>query len=247
MKGKKLLSGYRYKKSGTVVPSQNLIKRCIMKKIIFVILLGVVGFHSCQISGRDKRKVPYVLVIGIDGLGSHGFEIAKTPHMNELMKNGAWTLSARTVIPSRSGPAWSSMITGATVEKHGVGSNGWTVEEKLLEPVFKSDYDTIAVKEKRYELMRFWLLGSWITNKLKVSFELYSLVIDSKEKNIESEFGKHINETENRKYSRITWEQIYGYIGTLKDNTEKQKMIDYFENKTIGFNSSGRIIKAFNT
>ena len=141
MKGKKLLSGYRYKKSGTVVPSQNLIKRCIMKKIIFVILLGVVGFHSCQISGRDKRKVPYVLVIGIDGLGSHGFETAKTPHMNELMKNGAWTLSARTVIPSRSGPAWSSMITGATVEKHGVGSNGWTVEEKLLEPVFKSDYD----------------------------------------------------------------------------------------------------------
>lgn len=115
----------------------------------------------------------------------------------------------------------------------------------LFPQIFKSDYDTIAVKEKRFELMRFWLLGSWIANQLNVSFEFYSLVIDSKEKNIESEFGKHINETENRKYSRITWEQIYGYIGTLKDNTEKQKMIDYFENKTIGFNTSGRIIKAF--
>jgi predicted AlkP superfamily pyrophosphatase or phosphodiesterase len=112
-----------------------------MKKIIFVILLGIMGLYSCQISGRDNRKVPYVLVIGIDGLGSHGFEIANTPHLNKLMENGAWTLSARTVIPSRSGPAWSSMITGATVEKHGIGDNGWTVDDKLLEPVIKGDFD----------------------------------------------------------------------------------------------------------
>lgn len=112
-----------------------------MKKISLLILFVIMGLYYCQIMGKENRKVAHVLVIGIDGLGSHGFEIANTPHMNELMENGAWTLSARTVIPSKSGPAWSSMITGATVEKHGVGSNGWSVEEKLLEPVYKSNHD----------------------------------------------------------------------------------------------------------
>lgn len=116
-------------------------ERYVMKKIVFILLLGIMGLYSCQNPEKDRRKVPHVLVIGIDGLGSHGFAIANTPYLNELMKNGASTLNARTIIPSKSGPAWSSMITGATVEKHGVGYNGWTVEEKLLEPVYKCDYD----------------------------------------------------------------------------------------------------------
>ncbi|GAB1370620.1 hypothetical protein MASR1M45_06810 [Candidatus Kapaibacterium sp.] len=117
---------------------------------------------------------------------------------------------------------------------------------KMFPQIFKSDYETIVIKEKRYELMRFWLLGSWIANQLNVDFEFYSLVMQSQEQEIESEFGKHIIESEKRKFSRYTWEQINDYIETLKDNKEKQKMTDYFENKIIGFSSSGTIIQAFN-
>lgn len=117
---------------------------------------------------------------------------------------------------------------------------------KMFSQIFKSDYETIAVKEKRYELMRFWMLGSWIANKLNVDFEFYSLVMQSQEQDIESEFGKLIIESEKRRFSRFTWEQIYDYIETLKDNVEKQKMTDYFENKIIGFSSRGTIIQAFN-
>jgi predicted AlkP superfamily phosphohydrolase/phosphomutase len=63
--------------------------------------------------------------------------MANTPHLDELMKNGSYSLAARTIMPTSSGPAWSSMITGTTVERHGVWKNGWRVDNKILEPVLK--------------------------------------------------------------------------------------------------------------
>lgn len=116
---------------------------------------------------------------------------------------------------------------------------------KLFEQIFKSDYETIAILEKRYELMRFWLLGSWIAKQLGIDFEFYSLVTQSRDQEIESDFGKHIIENEERKYFRLTWEQIYDFVIKLTNNKEQTKMIEYFENKTIGYNSNGKIIKAF--
>ncbi len=115
----------------------------------------------------------------------------------------------------------------------------------LFQQIFKSDYETVAEKEKSYELMRFWLLGSWMAKQLKVDFEFFSLVMQSRELEIEATFGKHIIETTERKFSRLTWEQIYAFIKLLPDNKEKHIMTEYFENKTIGYNSKGTIIKAF--
>ncbi len=109
---------------------------------ILLLLTGLILYTGIDLQARtSKKSAPHVLVIGLDGLGSHGFQLAKTPHMDALMKNGSFSLAARTVIPSSSGAAWSSMITGATVERHGIGYNSWTVDNKLLEPVFKDGYD----------------------------------------------------------------------------------------------------------
>lgn len=111
--------------------------------------------------------------------------------------------------------------------------------------IFKSDYETVAIKEKKYELMRFWLLGCWMAKQLEIDFEFYSLVLQSREQEIILDFGEHIIETSERKFLRLTWEQIYNYIKTLKDNKERQKITEYFENKTIGYSSNRTIIKAF--
>jgi hypothetical protein len=116
---------------------------------------------------------------------------------------------------------------------------------RIFENIFKSDYNTISEKEKRYELMRFWLLGSWIAKQLELDFEFYSLVMQTSEPNIEKEFGKHIIEAKNRKFRRITWEQIYDYIKSKAGKNKKKIMIDYFKNKTIGYASNRKIIKAF--
>lgn len=74
-------------------------------------------------------------------------------------------------------------------KKYETGGNG------LFKQIFKSDYETVAIKEERYELMRYWLLGSWMAKQLKTDFEFYILVMQSREEQIEAEFDKHIIET----------------------------------------------------
>lgn len=116
----------------------------------------------------------------------------------------------------------------------------------LYRQIFISDYDTIAVKDERYELMRYWILGSWMAKQLDIDFEFYSLVMQSREQQLESEFDEHINETDKRKFSRMTWEQIYQFIKSTRDTKEKQIMVEYFCNKTIGYSSDYKLLKAFN-
>ena len=112
------------------------------KFFIIIVTLFFISLADGTLYAKNKKSnLPHVLVIGIDGLGAHGLGMAKTPIMDELMKNGAYSLAARTVVPSSSGPAWSSMITGTTVERHGIGNNSWTVDNKLMEPVYKGDHN----------------------------------------------------------------------------------------------------------
>jgi predicted AlkP superfamily pyrophosphatase or phosphodiesterase len=111
-----------------------------MKTTLGFIVL-IFWFNMDLQARKPDKQLPHVLVIGIDGLGAHGIGMSKTPNMNALMQNGSYSLAARTVVPSSSGPAWSSMITGTTVERHGIGNNEWTVDHKILEPVFKGEYN----------------------------------------------------------------------------------------------------------
>jgi len=97
-----------------------------------------------------------------------------------------------------------------------------------------------------YQLMRFWLIGALIADNKNLNFYLLNLVRKNEEKDIESEFGKYIKQNEKRKFMRVTWEDIYKYIsntGLLGE--DKDKMLGYFRNKTIGYNGNGNLQKAF--
>jgi predicted AlkP superfamily pyrophosphatase or phosphodiesterase len=50
---------------------------------------------------------------------------ADTPHIDSLIAGGAFTPSAINVLPTVSGPNWSSMMIGAVPAKHGVHSNNF--------------------------------------------------------------------------------------------------------------------------
>lgn len=69
--------------------------------------------------------VEHVLVIGVDGMSPRGIEQAETPALDALMRNGAYTLKARGVLPTKSSPNWASMLMGAGPEQHGISSNEW--------------------------------------------------------------------------------------------------------------------------
>ena len=80
--------------------------------------------------------VDHVVILGFDGLSPNGIENAATPTLHRLMKEGAFTLHARGVMPTDSSPNWASMIMGAGPEQHGVTSNDWKPDKFLIAPTF---------------------------------------------------------------------------------------------------------------
>ena len=126
-------------------------------------------------------------------------------------------------------------------KKYTTGGNNW------FEKVFKSDYETVVLEQK-YELLRFWLIGSWIATRLDLDFYLVNLVLSEREKDIEAVFNKHIRNNERRKFDRITWEDIYEHISNSNlSRGDKEVLTRYFKNKTIGYNKNGKLQRAFST
>lgn len=122
-----------------------------------------------------------------------------------------------------------------------------TAGGRWYKQVFSSDFNTVAVAEEKYEMMRFWLIGSWIAHLLNLDFYLVNLVLSEREKDIEEIFRKHIKENPQRRFLRATWEDIYHVIQSSETKTkEHDAMTNYFENKTIGY-KNGKLKKAFST
>src|SRR5882762_11818522 len=86
----------------------------------------------CQ--GKEP-KTEHVLVIGCDGFGTVAFTPSNTPVLHRLMREGAYTLRARGVLPTVSSPNWASMIMGAGPEQHGITSNDWQTNKFDITPV----------------------------------------------------------------------------------------------------------------
>ncbi len=127
-------------------------------------------------------------------------------------------------------------------KKYETGGDNW------FKKVFKSgvEFDKVANAESFYELMRFWLLGTWAANEhLNRNFFLINLVLNKKERDIEDQFGRHIHYNEMRAFRRLTWEQIYSLIVRMAPLEGKKEIVEYFHGKTLGYNNSGDLQRAF--
>jgi len=69
-------------------------------------------------------------------------------------------------------------------KKYETGGDNW------FSKVFKSDYKTVAISERKYELMRFWLLGTRLAQQQDLDFYLVNLVLSEREKDIETIFKR---------------------------------------------------------
>jgi hypothetical protein len=119
-------------------------------------------------------------------------------------------------------------------KKYETGGSNW------FSQIFTSDYRTATITAKKYELTRFWLLGTWMAEKTGVDFYLINLVPESKEKEIEELFGRHIKQSQNRRFFRKTWESVCKYILAQHQTADKDRMIKFLKNKTIGYKSRDR-------
>ncbi len=125
-------------------------------------------------------------------------------------------------------------------KKYLTGGNRW------IKKVFRSDYETVAIKSKLYELFRFWMLGSWLASQTKRDFYLINIVLSEREKDVEQRFHPHIQKGINRQFKRVAWEDIYSFIAEYApEEHNKSVILEYFRNKTIGYNRFGELQKAF--
>lgn len=124
-------------------------------------------------------------------------------------------------------------------KKYETGGDNW------FSKVFKSDYKTVAVVEKKYELLRFWLLGTWMAKQQDLDFYLVNLVLSEREADIEPTFRRHINENQKRKFIRATWESIYQYTSNISSSRDRDIMVRFFKNKTLGYDGNGMLQRAF--
>lgn len=114
-------------------------------RLVLVLLLCVSGeaVSTARAGETDpNQRAKKVLVVGIDGCRPDALAKAETPHLDNLIKNGAFTDSA-TILGSRyqknntiSGPGWSSILTGVWADKHGVHDNSFRGKNYELFPHF---------------------------------------------------------------------------------------------------------------
>ena len=85
-------------------------------------LLISICILSAQKAFSQEQPIPlakHVILIGVDGFGAYAFENAKIPNIRKMMKNGSYSLQARSVLPSSSAVNWASMLMGSGPEIHG--------------------------------------------------------------------------------------------------------------------------------
>lgn len=71
-----------------------------------------------------------VVVVSIDGLRPDAITTYGAPTLQRLMREGSYTLSARTIDPSKTLPSHTSMLTGLPPDQHGVLWNNVTSAER---------------------------------------------------------------------------------------------------------------------
>lgn len=94
-----------------------------------------------------------VLFIMLDGCRPDGLAQAKTPHLDSLWQNGAYTWTARSVMPSVTLPCHTSIFRGVSPQKHGVGTDNIFRQSAAA---FPSLFDTLSMANKQNAMFYSW-------------------------------------------------------------------------------------------
>jgi arylsulfatase A-like enzyme len=99
-------------------------------------LLGILLLAQ-DLQGQTSRPVPQVdrvLIISIDGLRPDVMLRARTPNLHRLFETGSFSFWAQTVPTANTLPSHTSMLTGMSVEKHGITFNDERATTRPLYP-----------------------------------------------------------------------------------------------------------------
>ena len=78
-----------------------------------------------------------VILISIDGMRPDGVMQCGNPFVEDMMRMGSYTLTARTVLPSVTLPCHMSMFHSVPPTRHGIGTNTYTPMVRPLNGLFE--------------------------------------------------------------------------------------------------------------
>lgn len=87
------------------------------------------------------RAGPHVVIVSIDGLRPDAITAADMPRLTQLLREGAWSRSARSADPPLTLPSHFSMVTGQTPARHGIRSNKALAQEPTGATLFTRVHD----------------------------------------------------------------------------------------------------------
>ena len=104
---------------------------------------SMIGPIVPEAEAKNKRKMfgkaKRVIIMTFDGIRVDGLAQAKTPNIDSLIAGGSASFTTRDVMPSITLPNYTSHLTGAGPEVHGVTSNGWKVDDYKLSAIEKDE------------------------------------------------------------------------------------------------------------
>lgn len=128
----------------------------------------------------------------------------------------------------------------ASALRYSGGAQGW------YESVVIAPFAAIAVEARRYELLRLWLLGSWVASQRGKRFVLLSLVREGSEEQVDAFAKAHLIQDSQRSLEQCTWESLWRGINADPPHTRADEtLLNYMRLKTLGYDSAGRLRRAF--
>lgn len=96
------------------------------------------GFTESAAAKAPKMK--HVVLIGSDGFSAEvvAKNPGKFPNLERMMRDGSYTLEARSVLPSSSAINWATLLMGAGSEMHGFTE--WGSKTPEVEPIYVNQW-----------------------------------------------------------------------------------------------------------
>lgn len=131
----------------------------VRRQLVWAALAATLAAIATPLTGQaqEQRRVPKVMLIGIDGVRPDALRQVPTPNVDALIRAGAFSDRAQTGLPTLSGPSWTSMLTGVWKEKHGILSNDFPFAQNGL-----SEYpDFLTRIERVAPALRTFAVADW--------------------------------------------------------------------------------------
>ena len=91
-------------------------------------------------TSSEQTAPDHVILFVLEGVDQPALKTGPMPVLGRLVKDGAVTWSAKTVVPTLRLPAMASLLTGLSVEKHGVTWNTFEFSRGYPRPPTLFDY-----------------------------------------------------------------------------------------------------------